>query len=275
MFVARRHPLLRWGCVVLLLPMLPVVHSGNLPTPPASPAPTASLRVASLRLPADPQQWLDRREEVRELLEQLQPDVIAAQELLQTPDRLNPACWLAKRLRYSCDFVTADPPSHPRRRGNAILSRIPVIEDGVTLLHPPDEFSAAGMLRMQAGAETVNVYVARLPPGAEAAERRAHQTKDLMAWIRATDGGFPSVIAGDFSTRARELESRLPGFRSSRHAAADSARRPLAQGVLYQSDRFPAAALEMIEVPASATGPALPLGVLMTLQLAQKVAASP
>ncbi|WP_251266052.1 endonuclease/exonuclease/phosphatase family protein, partial [Enterobacter hormaechei] len=81
----------------------------------------------------DDAQWKQRREQVAQLLTELQPDVISVQQVLQQQGR-NPACWLASRLRYSCDFVTADPPSQPLRHGNAMLTRLPVSEDGVTLL---------------------------------------------------------------------------------------------------------------------------------------------
>ena len=121
------------------------------------------LTVAALELPSrDDAQWKQRREQVAQLLTELQPDVISVQQVLQQQGR-NPACWLASRLRYSCDFVTADPPSQPLRHGNAMLTRLPVSEDGVTLLHPPGTFSAAGMMRLKLGEALVNVYGAAAP----------------------------------------------------------------------------------------------------------------
>ncbi len=84
--------------------------------------------MAALELPShDDAQWKLRREQVAQLLTDLQPDVISVQQVLQQQGR-NPACWLASRLRYSCDFVTADPPSQTLRHGNAMLTRLPVSE---------------------------------------------------------------------------------------------------------------------------------------------------
>ena len=203
-------------------PQAPAAASGE--------AEPRQLTVAALELPSrDDAQWKQRREQVAHLLTELQPDVISVQQVLQQQGR-NPACWLASRLRYSCDFVTADPPSQPLRHGNAMLTRLPVSEDGVTLLHPPGTFSAAGMMRLKLGQALVNIYVARLRPDPDEATARQHQTSDLMTWIGATAEGMPSLIAGDFSATTVELVRSTRG--SSRpgaiRAAAPSRRRPAA-----------------------------------------------
>ncbi len=257
----RRHPMLRWGWLTLL------ILAASADAMPVVPETRDTVTVASLRLPGEDQGWPDRRDQVLALLQTLQPDVIAVQQVLQTPDRLNPACWLAKRLRYSCDFVTADPPSHPSRRGNAMLTRLPVLEDGVTLLHPPDEFSAAGMLRLQLGQDAINVYFARLP-GDDAPARRRHQAGDLMAWIAATADGLPSLIAGDFAAGTAELALQAPGFRPAL-APRDTRAAPRAHGqdVLYQHDRFADATLQPVQLPDDDGNTPLRLGVLVSLRL--------
>ncbi|WP_439449887.1 endonuclease/exonuclease/phosphatase family protein [Stenotrophomonas sp. ATs4] len=233
------------------------------------------LTVAALELPSrDDAQWKLRREQVAQLLTELQPDVISVQQVLQQQGR-NPACWLASRLRYSCDFVTADPPSQPLRHGNAMLTRLPVSEDGVTLLHPPGTFSAAGMMRLALGQARVNVYVARLRPDPDDAIARQHQTSDLMTWIGATAEGMPSLIAGDFSANTVELVRSTPGFQPARRnpggrpeaAASGGGASGHGLDVLFQVKHFGGIRQQPILLPADGDLPGLRLGVMATLRL--------
>ncbi len=234
------------------------------------------LTVAALELPSrDDAQWKQRREQVLQLLTELQPDVISVQQVLQQQGR-NPACWLASRLRYSCDFVTADPPSQPLRHGNAMLTRLPVSEDGVTLLHPPGTFSAAGMMRLRMGEALLNVYVARLRPEPDEATARQHQTSDLMTWIGATSDGMPSLIAGDFAAATPELVRSTPGFQPARRNPGGRPDAPAASGggasghgldVLFQVKYFGGIRQQAILLPADGDLPALRLGVMATLRL--------
>lgn len=233
------------------------------------------LKVATLELPEqDDSQWQQRREQVLKLLEALQPDVIAVQRVAQDKSRNNRACWLAVRLRYSCDFVTADPPSQALRQGSAMLSRLEVVEDGVTLLHPPGRYSAAGMLRVKQGEDLVNVYVARLWPEPDEAAIRRHQTNDLMTWIGATADGLPSLIAGAFAASTDELVSSSPGFQPARKnpgerveppSVAGSATRAHGLDVLFQVKHFSGVSLEAVKLDSD--GEPVRLGVMATLQL--------
>jgi len=239
--------------------------------------------VAALELPSrDDAQWKLRREQVAQLLTDLQPDVISVQQVLQQQGR-NPACWLATRLRYSCDFVTADPPSQPLRHGNAMLTRLPVSEDGVTLLHPPGTFSAAGMMRLKLGEALVNIYVARLRPDPDEATARQHQTSDLMTWIGATAEGMPSLIAGDFSATTVELVRSTPGFQPARRNPGGRVEAPAASGggssghgldVLFQVKHFGGIRQQPILLPADGDLPGLRLGVMATLRLQGDTAAT-
>jgi endonuclease/exonuclease/phosphatase family metal-dependent hydrolase len=235
------------------------------------------LKIATLELPTqDDSQWEQRRDQLLQALEALQPDVIAVQRVLQTQGR-NPACWLASRLRYSCDFVTADPPSQPLRHGSALLSRLPVAEDGVTLLHPPGQFSAAGMLRVKLQEDLVNIYVARLRPEPDEAKVRQHQTGDLMTWIGATSDGLPSLIAGDFSADTSELVGSSPGFQPARKNPGERVDPPSAAGaarghgldVLFQVKHFAGMGQQPLKLAALEGTDAgeLRLGIIATLRL--------
>lgn len=247
-----------------------------------SPAPAshmAEISVATLQLPQrDDPVWEQRRDDIARLLGELRPDVISVHQVMQE-GRRNPACWLAIQLRYSCDFITADPPSQPERHGSAMLSRMKVEEDGVTLLHPPGRYSAAGMMRLSlADGSDVAVYVARLRPQPDTAINRQHQANDLMAWIAATSDGRPSLISGDFAASSSELVRSTPGFQPSRRnpsARVEKHTGNLPAGtvaghgmdVLFQVKSFIGLRQQRIELPAGRELPALPLGVLATLRL--------
>ena len=260
------------GCFVLLLAVPAWARPQATPLAGGAGDEGRQLTVAALELPSrDDAQWKLRREQVAQLLTELQPDVISVQQVLQQQGR-NPACWLASRLRYSCDFVTADPPSQPLRHGNAMLTRLPVSEDGVTLLHPPGTFSAAGMMRLKLGASLLNVYVARLRPDPDEAIARQHQTSDLMTWISATAEGMPSLIAGDFSASTVELVRSTPGFQPARrNPGAPAASGGGASGhgldVLFQVKHFGGIRQQPILLPADGDLPGLRLGVMATLRL--------
>lgn len=256
-----------------------------LPARPApAPVPAVEFSVATLRLPqADEPAWAQRREQMVQVLEALRPDVISVQEV-QQQGRRNAACWLAQRLRYSCDFITADPPSQPERHGSAMLSRLAVSEDGVTLLHPPGRYSAAGMIRIAVGATEINVYTARLRPEGAGPTARQHQTNDLMAWIAATAEGHPSVIAGDFAAPTDELVRSTPGFQPARRNPSARIERtpglPASSGgsghgmdVLFQVKTFSGLRQKRIELAAEGPLPSLALGTLAVLRLQEPVAA--
>ncbi|HBS57224.1 MAG TPA: hypothetical protein DEA38_16035 [Stenotrophomonas sp.] len=264
------------GCLVLLLAAPAWARSQATPLAGAVADEGRQLTVAALELPSrDDAQWKQRREQVLQLLTELQPDVISVQQVQQQQGR-NPACWLASRLRYSCDFVTADPPSQPLRHGNAMLTRLPVSEDGVTLLHPPGTFSAAGMMRLRMGEALLNVYVARLRPDPDEATARQHQTSDLMTWIGATSDGMPSLIAGDFAAATPELVRSTPGFQPARRNPGGRPDAPAASGggasghgldVLFQVKYFGGIRQQAILLPADGDLPGLRLGVMATLRL--------
>ncbi len=247
-----------------------------------SPAPAThmtEISVATLQLPQrDDPAWEQRRQDIARVLGELRPDVISVHQVMQE-GRRNPACWLAIQLRYSCDLITADPPSQPERHGSAMLSRIKVEEDGVTLLHPPGRYSAAGMMRLSlADGSDVNVYVARLRPQPDTPGNRQHQANDLMAWIAATSDGHPSLITGDFAASSSELVRSTPGFQPARRNpsapmeknTAGATGAPSAghgMDVLFQVKSFIGLRQQRIEVPAERDLPALPLGILATLRL--------
>lgn len=252
------------------LALLPALASG---APVAETRAASELVIAVIQLPSDADNWQEQREQVLAHLTERRPDVVAVIDVQQS-GRANPACWLARRMGYECDFVSSAPPSQHERRGHALLTRHAVVEDGITLLHGPDQFTVASMQRLQLARHMVNVYVAQVRPQPDAAIAREHQLGDLRAWIGATGDGLPTLVVGDFAMTTSELVGLLPSYQPARRNPSmrrNRATSPAAQDhgldVLYQVRQFADVAQHALRLPAGADGTALPLGTLATIRL--------
>lgn len=261
--------MLRWGCFGLLVFSFSAL--AELPAP--------VLKVANLRLPATAEAWVAGRERIAELIKDLHPDVIVVQDVRQATDSNNPACWLGSRLRYSCDFVSADRPSQAIRRGSAVLTRLTALEDGITLLHGDQTVAAAGMQRLQLQQAQLNVYAASLRPKDNNSIVRGHLAADLRAWMEATSQTLPSLVVGDFAAPTNELVRQLPGFQPSRRnpSLRRSEGRPgnpdeHGLDVLYQVRSFADISQQAIDLPAEDTqaNPSR-LGMMVTLRVTRVV----
>ncbi|KLD78341.1 endonuclease/exonuclease/phosphatase family protein [Xanthomonas hyacinthi] len=282
----RRH---RLGWLLLAL----VAHAGaqalpahlpsSVPPPLPPPAPAATLSMVSLNLEQDRNDWPARRVRIVEALQRLQPDAIALQEVLQTAELPNQAQWLAAQLGYHCHFISADPPSRPQRRGNALLTRLPVLEEAETLLHPFEDYSVAGLVRVDLHGQPVNLYFTRLHAVRDGGASRREQTDDLMAWIDATAEGVPSLLAGGFfaAADAPELVPLAARFGDSdarlRGTRGDALRNGLdprvfalaaqADHVFFERGRFrPLRSARVLERAPGATRGSDPRGLLVALQ---------
>lgn len=206
---------------VLLLIVLAgsVLPAGDAAAQDNAAAPGTML-VAGLSLP--PAAWPQRREEVAELLRQLHADVLVIDPVHSSGGKGPAACWLAIRLRMHCDFITADPPSHPRRAGVILLSPRPLLADGASLLHGNDDSPpvAAGYLRLDVDGQAVGLYTARLATGGGVRGRRARQARDLRLWMSSHDNDGRVLVVGHLGAGADELGQLLPGLRAVRPAAA-------------------------------------------------------
>ncbi|MDG2526259.1 endonuclease/exonuclease/phosphatase family protein [Stenotrophomonas sp. HITSZ_GD] len=264
-------------------------HTPGLPLALPPGAGDGVLTVATFSLAPDQGRWLDHRDGIVEALRALKPDVVALQDVQQTPEMPNQACWLAAQLDYGCSFISADPPSRPTRQGNALLTRRPVTGDAVTLLHPFEMASTAGMVRLEIGGMPVNAYVTQLHPGAAHSDDgliRARQVVNLLRWMEVTDDGLPTVLLGDFACAqgaaelaalqaqyqearplaSREQEGALPAL-----PAAMENGEPRYDHILLRRDSFRLLRLAALRLPG-AEGPTA-RGLVATVQLLRPVAA--
>ncbi|MFT4249652.1 MAG: hypothetical protein QM581_16725 [Pseudomonas sp.] len=208
--IASRH----WLALLLAIGLCHAGATAATNRPHALPAtPERTLSIVTLSLAGDREHWAERRDGVLALLERLRPDVIALQDVLQAPDVPNQACWLAAKLGYGCNFITADPPSRTRRVGSALLTRRTVVADAVTLLHPFEMTGTAGMVQLDLDGMAIDVYVTRLYPDDAQAPRdsaaiRAAQVRNLLRWIDVTSGDTLSLVIGDMASTPESEELR-------------------------------------------------------------------
>ena len=177
--------------------------------PPAETSGTADnsmLAVVTLNLYHDKDDWPQRRKQIVEALEALQPDVIALQEVLQHETLPNQAQWLAQELGYDAYFISVDPTDRTRRYGNALLTRHPVLARGQQALRPLQDSRTAGFVRIRLQGRPINVYVTHLHHTHEGGAMRAQQVDDLMAFVHSSSEGMPSVVTGDFNSAADSAE---------------------------------------------------------------------
>lgn len=165
-------------------------------------AATASeMSMVTFNLHHDRENWPERRRYILAELKRLQPDAIALQEVIQKRNVRNQAQWLATQLGYEYIFVSTDPVGAPKRYGNALLTRHPLLAHGEHLLAPLGDYRTVAHLRIDLDGRPVNVYATHLNERSDEAGTRIRreQVEDLLKFISATSDGAPVVIAGDFN----------------------------------------------------------------------------
>lgn len=177
---------------------------------PAPSAPPATLDVVTLNLWHDRDDWPARLDVIADTLGALRPDVVVLQEVLQDSARglENQAETLGARLGYAVVFASVDGGERPRRYGNAILSRHPVLDTSWVKLHPLTDYRVAARARLDVDGHALDVVVTHLHHTVEGDSIRAVQVADLLAFLDRTSEA-PWVVAGDFNAPA-EAPSLAP-----------------------------------------------------------------
>jgi len=195
----------------------------------SSPRGTAApaLRVVTFNLYHDKADWPKRLPLIVEQLRALDADVIALQEVLQTADLPNQAQTLGDALGYSVQFVSTDPEGQPHRYGNALLTRLPVIEQDWTALDPRDDSRSLGHARLRFDGGPLDVYFTHLHWTLEGGAIRREQLEDARRFIARRADAVPSLVLGDFNAPATAPElTVLDGFvdtYGALHPGADAA----------------------------------------------------
>lgn len=244
-----------------------------------APAQDSRLVVANLLLPDSV--WPAQRADIIQVLTHTRPDVLAIQQVLGQGQQPPDVCALAQPLAMHCDFVSADPPSKPLRRGMALLSARRILEDGASLLHGEDGSApvAAGYWRLSLGQTPVNLYSASLSPGPALQQRRLHQARDLRDWMASHAPAGAAIVVARFGARHSELLQLMPGLHTARKGIGSDAAHGL--DVLYPPGqaRLTATTLLELEPPAASADTAPPavapphprskqlLGIVVELEL--------
>lgn len=175
---------------------LPLVGCASAPPTGGGPA----LTVATLNLWHNQGDWTARRPLMIAALKDQNADVIALQEVLEDAavGLENQAAMLARELGgYRVVFVSTDPEDAPRRYGNALLTRLPVLAEASTRLEPLDDYRTALRLRVSVRGRPVDVVVTHLAWQDDAGPVRARQIASLLGWL--PQDGVPLIVMGDFN----------------------------------------------------------------------------
>lgn len=166
--------------------------------------PAREVRVLTFNLWHDKGDWPKRRELILEQTRRLKPDLIALQEVLQRPGLRNQAEDLGEALGYRVRFVSVDPPTAPRRYGNAILLARADAQTQERRLEPLNDYRTAAHALAFGDARHpgVDFYATHLHNEREGGAIRRRQTDSLLGFVDATARTGYTILAGDFNTDA-------------------------------------------------------------------------
>lgn len=238
------------------------------------------LRLATFNIWHNQGDWPARLPLLVEALRTTDAGVIGLQEVLEDAavGLPNQAQTLAAALGgYEVRFVSADPEGAPRRYGNALLSRLPVLEHDSKRLEPLDDYRTAVRMRVALGGRPVDIVNTHLAWQPDKADVRATQIADLMAWLPGD--GAPLVVMGDFNAEQSDpglaaltggrFFSALPTGATSTtlNPAAGHAPRVI-DHVFAEADRFaPVSSAILGRTPENGAYPSDHFGVAATLRL--------
>lgn len=158
------------------------------------------LRLACFNIWHNQGDWPARLALLTDALRATNADVIGLQEVLEDANvgLPNQARTIAEALGgYEVHFSSVDAEGAPRRYGNAILSRLPVLAHDWKALEPLNDYRTAIRARVDLGGRAVDIVNTHLAYQADAQAVRAQQIADLMGWIPRD--GTPLIAMGDFN----------------------------------------------------------------------------
>ena len=176
-----------------------------------------SIRIITLNLWNDTGHAAQRMEVLVPQLVALQPQLVALQEVREDLSGRCQADLIAKALRAELHFAPVDPHSEGGPIGNAILSRLPILDQSVLSLPT----ARAGDLRnaMRCDVQTPHGRMAfintHLSWELDGAPVREQQVVLLDEWAKRDQGELPTVMAGDFNCTPDSLVHQFLTGRAS------------------------------------------------------------
>ncbi len=163
--------------------------------------------------------WQSRREAIRQVLEQADPDICGLQEVWDDGSE-NLAGWLAAELGYHWAYAPSPAPEAWQRRigasnvgfGNAVLSRWPIAETATVDL-PGDDGRTALFARIECADGTMPFFTTQFSSTVGASADRCEQVAVISRLIaeRSVDCAYPPVLTGDLNAEPESDEIRLLG----------------------------------------------------------------
>lgn len=195
-----RRTLIVAGLAAATLPLAACATTGPAPTE----AETKDIRLVTFNIWHNQGDWAARLPLLVEAIRAADADVIALQEVLEDANvgLPNQARTLADALSaagtpYQMRFVSTDPEGGPRRYGNAILTRLPILAEASRKLEPLDDYRTALRVRVLVHGRPVDIVDTHLAWQADAQAVRARQIADLLSWL--PQDGTPLIVMGDFN----------------------------------------------------------------------------
>lgn len=237
------------------------------------------LKLATFNIWHNQGDWAARRPLLIEAVRREQPDVVTLQEVLEDAavGLPNQAQTLADALGgYSVLFSSTDAEGAPRRYGNALLTRLPVVQHDWKTLEPLDDYRTAIRARVTFAGRNIDIVDTHLAWQDDAQAVRARQIADLMAWLPRDE--TPLIVMGDFNAAQEDAGlaaltgprffSALP--RNSVPTTLNPARghpNRIIDHIFVQADRFAPVEAHLIgDTPVNGEYPSDHFGVAATVR---------
>ena len=172
-------------------------------------AQSTNFSILTYNLWHDNQNWPERLERMLPEIEDLDPDVIGLQEVIQRSNLENQAKTLADSLGYHYYFSTLDDPEASTRFGNAILSKHPVEETDWTALEALNFKRIAARMNIVINGHSIDFYTTHLHNVAVNNEIRETQINELLDFIEETSAGDYVFVTGDYNANPDWEEMEL------------------------------------------------------------------
>lgn len=164
----------------------------------------SKVSIVTFNLLNKPSRWEERRQLIAAELAQIQPDLIALQEVA-LPD--NTAAWLAEQLGAYTVHVSSKTGALEGHEGIAILSRLPV-EQCLTLdLH--SQSRVAQLVQVRAGSRRIVLANGHFYFHVVDHIERVRQVQYFLGWLGHAAHNAPTVVCGDFNDTPNSRSIRL------------------------------------------------------------------
>jgi endonuclease/exonuclease/phosphatase family metal-dependent hydrolase len=167
------------------------------------------LRIATLNLEQDHKCWEARRELIVAQLRELNPDILALNEIhlpSQTGRWLHRASQSTNRSPYNL-LQQSKAGEDSRTQGEGLLTRYPVTE--TANLDYLTHNCVALVARFDIEERVLDVYVTHLIAAKIEDSARQYQVLQLLQWIRTRDDADYSIVCGDFNAAPGQPSIRL------------------------------------------------------------------